>query len=668
MNGPRVNNPTNISNPKLRDDHNNTQWMRRHPSSNVYHNSPPTSASSSDHHNRSSQYQQQHPSSSSSNTSSSAFPFTSASDASTTSSSPSSWVNGHDALSFLSRSSSSDPPPNQSMDLFPSHPSSASDPFWSPKTDSHPSDHSLFCSSQLEQDFCSLKLDSRDEFTSRRLDFNRSRNQNNKKQTSWASVASSSKHKSSLKSKMGVTHRPIPTGPEPMIASDTNGSCPAIPPSSIAPSSTPQTPLPQPNSASPISQPSHQYPPHAIPRQQETFNNSHRNFQRVDSGDGRGGPAPFQDPPHILKKDCNHLENHRSAPVIEPSGVRRRILSHPPSVPLHPRHPPPPPGVHLPERRFEKNLLPHDIRPEHNKPPQQHLPPPTLLQSSSSAPRSAPHAVPLKPVIDPSTVLNRQHLEHIFNPKEFDLNPVDTRFFVIKSYSEDDIHRSIKYSIWCSTEHGNKRLDDAFKSQKDRGPIYLFYSVNGSGHFCGMAQMMSTVDYNCSANVWAQDKWKGQFKVRWIYVKDVPNNQLRHIRLENNENKPVTNSRDTQEVPPEKGKQVLAIIHSFQHSTSIFDDFLHYEKRQEEESNRKTTDDPSLLDSRSRPQPTDMEGQRPNFPRRDFRPPPPLHLQRQGLPSHHPNSFHPHQSGAYERRDRDFFRKPLPSDNSSWRD
>jgi hypothetical protein len=36
----------------------------------------------------------------------------------------------------------------------------------------------------------------------------------------------------------------------------------------------------------------------------------------------------------------------------------------------------------------------------------------------------------------------------------------------------------------------------------------------------------------------------------------VPNAALRHIRLENNENKPVTNSRDTQEVPVEKGRQV----------------------------------------------------------------------------------------------------------------
>jgi YTH domain-containing family protein len=107
------------------------------------------------------------------------------------------------------------------------------------------------------------------------------------------------------------------------------------------------------------------------------------------------------------------------------------------------------------------------------------------------------------------------------------------------------------------------------------------------GHFCGMAQMMSSVDYNASSNVWAQDKWKGQFKVRWIYVKDVPNAQLRHIRLENNENKPVTNSRDTQEVPFEKGKQVIKIMHHYRHTTSIFDDFLHYEKRQEEESQRR---------------------------------------------------------------------------------
>jgi len=46
-----------------------------------------------------------------------------------------------------------------------------------------------------------------------------------------------------------------------------------------------------------------------------------------------------------------------------------------------------------------------------------------------------------------------------------------------------------------------------------------------------MAQMLTPVDYTTSSSVWAQDKWKGVFKVKWIFVKDIPNGQLRHIRV-----------------------------------------------------------------------------------------------------------------------------------------
>lgn len=127
-------------------------------------------------------------------------------------------------------------------------------------------------------------------------------------------------------------------------------------------------------------------------------------------------------------------------------------------------------------------------------------------------------------------------------------------------------------------------MDQAFRDAEASGaPIYLLFSVNGSGHFCGVAQMTSAVDYNSVSSVWHQDKWKGKFSLKWIYVKDVPNNQLRHIHLENNENKPVTHSRDTQEVPNPKGQQVLQIIHTFKHSTSIFDDIDFYEQRQKKE-------------------------------------------------------------------------------------
>lgn len=182
-------------------------------------------------------------------------------------------------------------------------------------------------------------------------------------------------------------------------------------------------------------------------------------------------------------------------------------------------------------------------------------------------------------------VLERLRTINEYNPKEFSLRLKDVRFFIIKSYSEDDIHRSIKYSVWTSTEHGNRRLNDAFREQQrpGKGPMYLLYSVNGSGHFCGVAEMKSEVEYDIETGIWSQEKWKGKFAVKWYYVKDVPNNALRHIRLENNDNKPVTNSRDTQEVPPDKGIQVVKIIHQFKNQTSIFDDFGHYEKRQEEE-------------------------------------------------------------------------------------
>ncbi|KAH0583645.1 hypothetical protein H2248_009259 [Termitomyces sp. 'cryptogamus'] len=165
-----------------------------------------------------------------------------------------------------------------------------------------------------------------------------------------------------------------------------------------------------------------------------------------------------------------------------------------------------------------------------------------------------------------------------YNPTNFDIRPQFARFFVIKSYTEDDVHKSLKYEIWSSTDPGNKRLDKAFKETAGRGPIYLFFSVNASGHFCGMAEMLTPVDYTRSSTVWASDKWKGVFTVRWIFVRDIPNVNLRHIKLNNTqERKPVTNSRDTQELLPDAGQEMLRIFHTHPARTSLLQDFAFYE-------------------------------------------------------------------------------------------
>ncbi|KAL7605739.1 hypothetical protein Lser_V15G18270 [Lactuca serriola] len=166
----------------------------------------------------------------------------------------------------------------------------------------------------------------------------------------------------------------------------------------------------------------------------------------------------------------------------------------------------------------------------------------------------------------------------------------EAKFFIIKSYSEDNVHKSIKYSIWASTSNGNRKLDSAYREAKEKQTsvhVFLFFSVNASGQFCGVAEMLGGVDFDKSVDYWQQDKWSGQFPVKWHIIKDVPNSQFRHIVLENNDNKPVTNSRDTQEVKFEQGVEMLKIFNKYETDMSILDDFDFYEERQKAMQERK---------------------------------------------------------------------------------
>lgn len=167
---------------------------------------------------------------------------------------------------------------------------------------------------------------------------------------------------------------------------------------------------------------------------------------------------------------------------------------------------------------------------------------------------------------------------------------------MIKSFTEENIQRSIKFGVWCSTEAGNKRLNDAFHSVtrarpdastgEDAAPghVYLFFSVNMSGFFSGIAEMVGAVNASIDpGDIWEQTRsgarWRGLFPVRWLYVRDVPNDALNHITVATNDGKPVTHSRDTTEVPRAQGEQVFEIIARHEKvTTSLFDDYIYYER------------------------------------------------------------------------------------------
>ena len=160
----------------------------------------------------------------------------------------------------------------------------------------------------------------------------------------------------------------------------------------------------------------------------------------------------------------------------------------------------------------------------------------------------------------------------------------DCKFFVIKSFSEEDIHKSIKYGVWSSSKNGNIILSKAFNNTKEKGSfVYLLFSCNGSGRYVGVAKMKSSCDFNKTFNYWTQDnKWTGLFNVEWIFIKDVPMKEFQNIIIimKGGEIKPITYARDTQEIPYDQAKIMLDIFEKYPNSNTILEHFEFYDMRQ----------------------------------------------------------------------------------------
>lgn len=158
-------------------------------------------------------------------------------------------------------------------------------------------------------------------------------------------------------------------------------------------------------------------------------------------------------------------------------------------------------------------------------------------------------------------------------------------FYVIKSFSEEDVHKSIKYGVWASSKNGNTTLTNSFKLAKEKGGnVYLFFSCNGSGRFVGVARMKTPCDFDKHFEFWTQDsKWLGLFEVEWVFIKDVPFKEFKNIiiTMKDGETKPISNARDAQEVPFTHAKTMMEIFENYQNTNTILEHFEYYDSRQE---------------------------------------------------------------------------------------
>ncbi|KAL0229686.1 hypothetical protein PCE1_003254 [Barthelona sp. PCE] len=160
--------------------------------------------------------------------------------------------------------------------------------------------------------------------------------------------------------------------------------------------------------------------------------------------------------------------------------------------------------------------------------------------------------------------------------------PEEFKLFVIKSFSEDDVFKSIRYGVWTSTLRGNQRLNEAFETSKV--PIYLLFSVNRSKTFCGFAQLVSgVIDRNLP--IWDSSKFTSFFNVKWLYLLDVPNTLFEGVSVESNDNLPFFRSRDTQDLNQDEGNQIITRYLGYgatnKNPTNILMDWNFYLNREE---------------------------------------------------------------------------------------
>ena len=96
--------------------------------------------------------------------------------------------------------------------------------------------------------------------------------------------------------------------------------------------------------------------------------------------------------------------------------------------------------------------------------------------------------------------------------------------------------------------------------------------------------MKTPCDENKHFEFWTQDnKWPGLFEVEWLFIKDVPFKEFKDIiiTMKDGEIKPISNSRDTQEIPFEQAKIMIERFSKYQTSNTILEHFEFYDLRQE---------------------------------------------------------------------------------------
>jgi len=140
----------------------------------------------------------------------------------------------------------------------------------------------------------------------------------------------------------------------------------------------------------------------------------------------------------------------------------------------------------------------------------------------------------------------------------------EARYFIMKCNNQRNLDISMAKGIWATTLANEKKLNRAFKETKH---VILVFSVQGSGHFQGYAQMTSPIGKDKSPE-FGSSSLSGVFSVEWIKKASIPFQQAHHLVNPWNDHKKVQISRDGQELEPKIGEELCKLWDADQPSPS----------------------------------------------------------------------------------------------------
>ncbi|KAK5653364.1 hypothetical protein OQA88_9056 [Cercophora sp. LCS_1] len=134
---------------------------------------------------------------------------------------------------------------------------------------------------------------------------------------------------------------------------------------------------------------------------------------------------------------------------------------------------------------------------------------------------------------------------------------LDTRFFIVKSFNEQNVFDCMRNGIWATQVHNVRTFTQAFDTCRN---VILIFSINQSKAFQGFARMQSPPSPTIEKPHWLNNiTWdvSDPFRVQWLSKVSVDFYRIGHIKNPFNENSPVLVGKDGQEIEEEAGRRLI---------------------------------------------------------------------------------------------------------------